>query len=159
MFVKLNIKHSKLSKVAFALGLIDCSTARLATFEILVDEAKTSLADPTPFVPVIVVALLILPVASLNQEAVFDVFPTVGSFKIAPESNLERAVKRSTLVIDINCTPDVTTEKLDNDWSFAPVESINIFSGKKSRLKTAEADAGKEPIRAICVLFKFLLFL
>jgi hypothetical protein len=36
------------------------------------------------------------------------------------------------------------------------VELIRIFSGRKSRLKTAEAEAGKEPIRAICFFVRFL---
>jgi hypothetical protein len=88
--------------VALALGLIDCSTALLATFEILVEEANTAWVEATPFVPVIVVALLILPVASLKKDAVVLTFKADGSPRIAPESNFARAVKRSTEVIDIS---------------------------------------------------------
>jgi hypothetical protein len=72
-----------------------------------------------------------------------------GSARIAPESNLARAVILSTLVMDINWTPEVTTDKLVSLWFANCGPPIRNFSGRKSKLKTAEEEAGKEPIRAL----------
>jgi hypothetical protein len=60
-------------------------------------------------------------------------------------------------VMLINWTPRVTTLKEVKGCRLTYEFPTNKYSGRKSRLKTAEAEAGKEPIKAILFLFSFYL--